>query len=162
MPLEWTANYETGESRLDRQHRQLFGDANQLEGYLDRFQAGDPPDPKDIGVFLSFVETHLYLHLTYEELLLRRSGHAAAANETRATHARLEAYAQGFRARAASQGLTLPLLEELLHVMYTWLPGHVRRASRWSLPTSTAAPTISGSTSRHWQARRLPHLPQAG
>ncbi|WP_261663423.1 hypothetical protein [Deinococcus sp. Marseille-Q6407] len=44
MPLDWTAHYETGESRLDRQHRRLFEYANELEDYLDRFRAGEAPD----------------------------------------------------------------------------------------------------------------------
>ncbi|WP_189643931.1 bacteriohemerythrin [Deinococcus piscis] len=126
MPLEWTANYETGESRLDRQHQRLFEYANELERHLDRFQAGEALDAEELKVWLSFLETHLYLHLTYEELLMRRTGHPAA-ERGRAAHKRLEAYGQGFRARLAAQGLSLPLLEELHHVMHTWLLGHVVR-----------------------------------
>lgn len=157
MPLEWNTSYETGESRLDRQHRRLFDYANQLEGHLDRLRAGEAPDLGELGVFLSFVETHLYLHLTYEELLMRRTGNPAAA-QGRAAHARLEAYGQGFRARLAAQGLTLPLLEELHHVMHTWLLGHVVRVDVGLQTALQASPQPAGAAA----STPVPRLLRAG
>ncbi len=43
--MEWKASYETGERRIDGQHRNLFDQVNRLEGLLeadtlDQSQAG--------------------------------------------------------------------------------------------------------------------------
>ncbi|WP_261663393.1 hypothetical protein [Deinococcus sp. Marseille-Q6407] len=109
-------------------------------------------------VFLSFVETHLYLHVTYEELLMRRTGHPAAV-QGRAAHQRLAAYGEGLRARLLSQGPTQPLLEELHHVMCTWLLGHVPRVDLGVPLAATPAPAPGPAADT---ATPLPRLPQAG
>ncbi|WP_233493118.1 MULTISPECIES: bacteriohemerythrin [unclassified Meiothermus] len=122
VAIEWSPSYETGEMRIDRQHRTLFDRVNRLERMLE---AGEVLDQDEVENLLIFLESYINTHFAYEELCMTLRG-CPIARKNKEAHDKLLAFYNDFAQRYAARGKAdVAMLRELHEVLSKWLVGHV-------------------------------------
>lgn len=124
MPFEWDSKYETGDERVDSQHRQLFTYADQLASVIaSAEQTGEIP-LNEVEALLDFLDMYINIHFAYEEICMavRR---CPFAEQNRKAHKNLEEFYAGYRQDIQENGLTLEKLYSLRETLASWLVGHI-------------------------------------
>lgn len=123
MPVEWARAYETNESRVDDQHKRLFGYVNQLEGLILRAERGNLPSKTEIEDLMIFLDTYVNVHFAYEEMCFQiRKCPLAKAN--RDAHNGLLRYWGDFQ-EEAKLGVSFERLQTLHTTLVKWLTNHI-------------------------------------
>lgn len=124
MPFEWASRYETGDERVDSQHRQLFAYADQLEAMIAKAEETGEISLNDVEALLDFLEMYVNVHFAYEEICMavRRCAFAA---QNREAHRNLQEFYTGFRQDVRQNGVTLEKLYTLHSTLGSWLVGHI-------------------------------------
>lgn len=121
MPVEWESRFETGETRVDDQHKRLFEFVNKLEEMTRRDAGAD-----EIEGVMSFLSMFVHVHFFYEEACMYRHK-CVVAEKNKAAHERfLEAF-EGFKTRYQREGGSRMLLKEIYDAANTWLVAHICR-----------------------------------
>lgn len=123
MPTPWSSDYETGDPRIDEQHKHLFGYVAQLEDIVGRAQKGEELDLKSAHDILFFLDTYVNVHFAYEEICMTIRKCPFAAKNREAHNQLLEFYTGFFE--EAQQNLTLDMLIQLRDTLDAWLVGHI-------------------------------------
>ena len=122
VAIEWSPSYETGEIRIDQQHRNLFDRVNRLERMLE---AGEVLDQAEVENLLIFLESYINTHFAYEELCMTLRG-CPIARKNKEAHDKLLAFYDDFAQRYAARGKAdAAMLRGLHEVLSKWLVGHV-------------------------------------
>lgn len=123
MPIEWKASYETGERRIDGQHRNLFEQVNRLERLLEAATL----DQSEVENLLIFLESYIHTHFAYEELCMTLRG-CPIARKNKESHDRLLRFYADFDRRYKARGRAdAGMMRELHEVLKNWLVGHICR-----------------------------------
>lgn len=123
MPTPWSSAYETGDTRIDNQHKQLFDYVGQLEHLIQRVEAGEALDHQAAQDILFFLDTYVNVHFAYEEICMTIRK-CPVALKNREAHNQLLDFYQGFF-EEAQQHLTLEMLVQLRDTLDSWLVGHI-------------------------------------
>jgi len=125
MAIEWNASYETGEARIDGQHRNLFDYVNRLERLLESTPPGSPPNREEVDNLLAFLESYVNTHFAYEELCMTLRGCPIARKNKEAHDRFLALYADFTQQHKARGGASVEMLRELHGTLKNWLVGHI-------------------------------------
>lgn len=126
MAIEWKNNYETGDKRIDGQHKNLFEYINRLEGLIQTGQAGRAIDKVEVENLLGFLDSFVNTHFAYEELCMSQRRCPVAAQNKEA-HNRFMQVFEDFNQRYAQLGVDLPMLTDLHRTLTYWLTNHICR-----------------------------------
>ncbi|RIH82365.1 Bacteriohemerythrin [Calidithermus terrae] len=125
MAIEWNTSYETGEPRIDEQHRNLVGYVNRLERLLESTPPGSPADREEVDNLLVFLESYVNTHFAYEELCMTLRGCPVARKNKEAHDRFLALYAEFTQQHKARGGASVEMLRELHATLKNWLVGHI-------------------------------------
>lgn len=123
MPIEWNAQYETGEKRVDAQHQRLFGYVNELHEMIQLVQQGQELNRQAVDDLLFHLESYVTVHFAYEEMCMGMH-HCPKAATNKDAHDRLIAFYGDFLEKAR-QELTLEMLVTLENTLVHWLTNHI-------------------------------------
>lgn len=125
MAIEWSTSYETGEPRIDEQHRNLVGYVNRLERLLESTPPGSPADREEVDNLLVFLESYVNTHFAYEELCMTLRGCPIARKNKEAHDRFLALYDDFTQQHRARGGASIEMLRELHETLKNWLVGHI-------------------------------------
>lgn len=148
MPIEWNRDFETGETRVDKQHQRLFEYVNELHDMITVVKGGHVLDAEKVGDLLFHLESYVTVHFAYEEMCMgiRR---CPLAHQNKEAHDKLIAFYGEFLAQA-KQNLTLDMLITLESTLVSWLKGHICKVDmdiRNVQPTTHYSPSRPGANS---------------
>lgn len=123
MAIKWSAEYETGERRVDDQHKHLFEYVNQLSGVIEDVKAGQPIPLEAVKDLLTFLDTYFNVHFTYEELCMTIRKCPMAKQNVDAHKKLMEFYGNFYQ--KAQDGVSLDMLETLHTALSNWLVNHI-------------------------------------
>ena len=126
MAMEWRDSYNTGDKRIDGQHKNLFEYINRLEGLIETGQAGGAIDRIEVENLLGFLDSYVYTHFTYEELCMTQRRCPVAAQNKEA-HNRFLKMFEDFNQQCAQHGANLQMLTDLHRTLTYWLTNHICR-----------------------------------
>ncbi|BDU75717.1 bacteriohemerythrin [Mesoterricola sediminis] len=115
-PLAWDPAWETGDPRLDSQHKALVTGVNRLA-----FAIACGQTQEEVWRILSFLIVYVHTHFRTEENLMAEKGFpelAAHADEHERARAYLDRLVNTYRAGSTSD------LEELVSFLAAWLTEH--------------------------------------
>lgn len=122
MAIAWKAAYETGERRVDDQHRKLVQTINDLQAYL----RGGEIKKSDVDQLMSFLRMYVTSHFCYEELCMSRF-QCPNAQQNKEAHVEFLALFQSFERRYHAIGPDAKLLQELAAMAENWIVNHICR-----------------------------------
>ena len=117
----WTEELETGNTEIDRQHRELIDTINRL---LEACSQGR--GRTEIENTLGFLEKYITCHFTDEEALQRQSGYPDYNNHKRYHDSFRQVVSQIVAAYRAG-GATIPLVAKVNSNIGDWLVSHIKR-----------------------------------
>lgn len=124
MTIEWAAEFETGISEIDDDHRNLVGLVNLLETAVAEGRA-------DLGPEIAMLRTYVSHHFAHEEALFTNApGYPA---EARAAHlAQHQAFGEEVQRMAASHRADpLSVDPQALHAfLRDWLVNHILKTDK--------------------------------
>lgn len=119
MPVQWETRFETGETRLDDQHKRLFEFVNKLEDMTNT-----EIRPAELENVVSFLSMYVRVHFLCEEscMTVRR---CVVAEKNKAAHEKFLTFFEEFKHRLESRGADKAMLRELYTAANTWLVNHI-------------------------------------
>ncbi|MCC6539985.1 MAG: bacteriohemerythrin [Bryobacterales bacterium] len=122
MPVLWETRFETGDHRIDDQHKRLFEFVNKLENVI----AAPAIKADEVDDIVSFLSTYVLIHFVCEEsaMMARR---CAIAERNKEAHKKFLAFFGDFKTRYAQRGADRALLQELCNAANQWLVNHICR-----------------------------------
>lgn len=120
MAIEWKKDYETGEPKVDSQHKKLFECVNHLERLI---QTGNP-SREDLDRLFNFLGMYVQSHFSYEELCMFQHN-CPVARKNRDAHQKFTETYKKFLDRYQRFGPQLALLKELHQAAESWLVNHI-------------------------------------
>lgn len=119
MPVQWESRFETGEFRLDDQHKRLFDFVNKLE-----VMTNTEIKPAELDNIVSFLSMYVRVHFLCEEscMTVRR---CIVAEKNKAAHEKFLAFYDEFKQKYERHGADKLMLKELYTAANTWLVNHI-------------------------------------
>lgn len=124
MPVEWSDRFETGDARIDAQHRNLFSYVNRLEGLIMQARAGQGLKPLEVENLLIFLDTYVNTHFAYEELCMSLRK-CPVALKNKEEHNKLLEFWGNFRSENTPATTSADALESLHDTLKGWLTNHI-------------------------------------
>ncbi|MCX7601941.1 MAG: hemerythrin family protein [Meiothermus sp.] len=123
MPIQWSEQYEVGDTRTDRQHQNLFEYVNRIERLIEQGQSGklDRREVEDVFVFL---DAYVNTHFAYEELCMALRGCKVAQRNKEAHNKFLQLWAN-FNQEHKPESVSVAALEGLHALLADWLTQHI-------------------------------------
>lgn len=118
MALVWERTYETGNLRIDGQHKKLFELTNRLEGMLHGAEALDP------GPVLQYLDTYINIHFCYEELCMSMAK-CPMHEANRTAHGKFMALFEAMQARFSKEGPSREFVQSLYDAIAEWIVQHI-------------------------------------
>lgn len=122
MAIVWQSRYETGEARIDAQHRKLVEVINGVQVYL---RTGFIKQT-EVDKVLNFLGAYVRGHFGYEEDCMERYQCPVAKANKEAHENFLKAF-QDYERRYREKGVDLKLLQELADMTEAWIIQHICR-----------------------------------
>lgn len=124
MPIEWRADFETGEKHVDDQHKQLFDYVNELHSIIELVRAGQTLNRREVQDLLFHLESYVSLHFAYEEIcmVIHKCPMAVVNKEA---HDKLIKFYGEFLQKVRADGVTLDMLVTLEGALVNWLTNHI-------------------------------------
>jgi hemerythrin len=120
----WDPALSVGVESIDRQHREIFRQADGLLRSLWRHDSRE-----EVARVLEFLSRYVVNHFRDEEVLMRRSGYAQETIH-RLEHAAFASLARSWAAEFDREGPSVALAIRLNHTLVRWLREHIGRADR--------------------------------
>lgn len=120
MAIEWKSKYETGDDRIDQQHKTLFETINGLEVML---QGGDISETI-VRDTLRFLINYTRIHFAYEEFCMINHK-CPVAGKNIIAHDKFTEALDMFGQRFKSEGASRALLVEIHDSTVNWLVNHI-------------------------------------
>lgn len=121
MAYKWTADLETGNPTIDREHKQLIEAINQL---LDACSQGK--GRAEIGKTLQFLDNYVIQHFNDEETLQRRYNYPDYPNHKQ-YHEGYKKTIQDIMREFKAGGATVVLVGKVNTAIAGWLINHIKR-----------------------------------
>ncbi|MEZ5402010.1 MAG: bacteriohemerythrin [Bryobacteraceae bacterium] len=121
MPVQWESRFETGETRVDDQHRRLFEYVNKLEELI---QNGFKPHEFDNIV--SFLSLYVRVHFVCEESCMSIR-HCIVAEKNKAAHQKFLDFFEKFKMDYERRGADKMMVQDLYNAASQWLVNHICR-----------------------------------
>lgn len=115
-PLVWNSAWETGDERIDTQHRDLVAGVNRLAYAIETGRTHD-----ELWRMLSFLALYVHTHFRTEEAIMAESGYPDLARHE-AEH--LQAHATIDRLVNAYRDGTMGDLREVVLFLHFWVNSH--------------------------------------
>lgn len=131
--LQWTEQFETGNSEIDWQHKTLINYINRLE----EISHNTNPDRREAEFMLNlvdFVETYTDVHFKHEEGCMARY-RCPACQENKAAHEQFLQFFQQFKHRFKTKGCRAEVLRELHDTCSAWIKNHILRVDQQLKPS---------------------------
>jgi hemerythrin len=120
MPYEWDQSLETGDERIDKQHKQLVAAVNDL---LAACRTGAAQE--ELLRTLDFLTGYTIKHFSDEEKLQQQYNYPDYLNHKR-YHDDFKVVATQLVARAVQEGPSQDLAHEVQHCIGDWLVNHIK------------------------------------
>lgn len=136
--LQWTEQFETGNSEIDSQHKTLINYINRLE----EVSYATNPSRQEAEFLLNlvdFVETYTNVHFKHEESCMARF-RCPAYQENKTAHAEFSKFFQQFKHRFKTAGCRSEVLKELHDTCRSWIKSHILRVDLRLKPCLKRAP----------------------
>jgi len=124
MPhFEWTSDLETGNSRIDDQHRSLFALANELHDTI----AAQDADDETVADAVWRLTDYVTQHFADEQDMMERAAYPALP-----VHVVLHDYLTGETMRMTARYMNgeSPVPEDLARLITSWLREHIGEADK--------------------------------
>lgn len=118
MPLTWDDSYETGNQRIDNQHKKLFELTNRLERMID---GKEPMKPVEV---IEYLDGYANIHFCYEETCMSMSN-CPTQQLNRDAHERFMTLFETMKQRFAKEGTTIELVRLLQKTIADWIVKHI-------------------------------------
>lgn len=133
--LEWNAQFETGHSLIDAQHRMLISYINRLEELSGK--ANDAREEVELFVrFLEFLEDYILTHFREEENCMYRY-RCPAHFDNKKAHTEFLDFFRGLKRRFGLEGYQPDLARELVVGCMAWVQRHILRIDVQLRPCQT-------------------------
>jgi hemerythrin len=121
----WNAQFETGSSRLDQQHRTLINNLNHLE---DMLMTTNPTraECEFLIHLVEFLENYADTHFNEEEGCMERY-RCPAHQKNKEAHEQFRAFFKRFKVRYQAKGFRREILLELHKTLSQWIEEHILR-----------------------------------
>jgi hemerythrin len=121
----WNAQFETGSSRLDQQHRTLINNLNHLE---DMLMTTNPTraECEFLIHLVEFLENYADTHFNEEEGCMERY-RCPAHQKNKEAHEQFRAFFKQFKLRYQAKGFRREILLELHKTLSQWIEEHILR-----------------------------------
>lgn len=119
MYLTWTNSYEVGHPVIDKQHKDLFAQANIL---LDALKQGKGKE--ELGKIIAFAESYVLQHFRDEEQALAKVNYPQL-QQHKQEHEAFKIELQKLKAKFEQEGPTPTIAIELNAKVVSWLSKHV-------------------------------------
>ena len=123
--LQWSEQFETGQSLVDSQHRMLISYVNRLEVLAQNTN----PDRGHVELFLHFIEfleTYILTHFRSEEACMHHLQCPIRGDNQKAHQSFLD-YFQEFKQRLEAEGYRPEAVQELHNSCSRWIQQHILR-----------------------------------
>ncbi len=121
MAYKWTADLETGNPTIDRQHKELIDAINRL---LDACAQGK--GRTEIADTLKFLDNYIIRHFADEEVLQTRYGYPDIVNHKR-YHETFKKTVKDIVNEFQAGGATVVLVGKVNNAIASWLLTHIKR-----------------------------------
>ncbi len=121
MGFQWDDKYSTGNDEIDKQHKQIFAYLDELEDHIEKGASQEW-----VERFMSGVGLYTRSHFCFEEMCMRRSKCAAAA-QNKVQHTKLLAAFSAADKRLKQEGISDALLQQLRTFLTSWLVNHIMK-----------------------------------
>ncbi len=118
MALAWKEIYETGNDRIDSQHKKIFEMTNRLEAMLAGTEAFDP------GSVMRYLDMYVSIHFCYEESCMF-TAKCRVHKVNRDAHVRFMELFDKMQARFKKDGPTREFVQELYDAIAEWIVQHI-------------------------------------
>lgn len=119
MAIRWTEDLAVGVGSIDRQHQEIFERVDDLLAAIGRGEGKDR-----IEGTLRFLQEYVATHFRAEETLMRERGYPDLVAHL-ALHAEFEESLARLKERHAREGVTGPMILEVVAVLTSWLERHI-------------------------------------
>ena len=117
---EWDSSLETGNEKIDGQHKQLIAELN---GLIEAFQQGKGKD--EISKTMEFVSGYALMHFTMEEELMTEFGYSEYLMHKR-YHDEFKVVLGGLIERMVDEGPSEDLIDIVISTIREWLINHIK------------------------------------
>ncbi len=118
MALAWKEIYETGNQRIDSQHKKIFEMTNRLEAMLAGTETFDP------GSVMRYLDMYVSIHFCYEEACMF-AAKCRVHKVNRDAHGRFMELFDKMQARFKKDGPTREFVQELYDAIAEWIVQHI-------------------------------------
>ena len=136
----WNEQFETGSRTIDRQHRTLINNVNQLGEIL----ASTNPTLKECNFLIqlvSFLEAYAENHFKFEENCMERY-RCPAHQQNQEAHNQFRAFFHRFKERQRAEGFRPELLKDLHQMASAWIENHILRVDTQLRPCIKSQPSV--------------------
>lgn len=119
MAVVWKEEYNTGNDKIDKQHKILFGYLEDLEVHMK-----EGIDAQYVHRMLDDLGLFTRTHFCYEEICMRRVQCVAAATN-KVQHGKLLALYTEYCQRFEREGISVDLVQKLHDFLESWLVNHI-------------------------------------
>ncbi|MCL2008223.1 MAG: hemerythrin family protein [Treponema sp.] len=117
---EWDSALETGNEKIDSQHKQLIAALNDL---IEAFAQGKGKD--EITKTMEFISTYAIMHFSMEEELMVESEYSEYKNHKR-YHDEFKVVLGSLIERLVDEGPTEGLIDIVISTIRDWLINHIK------------------------------------
>jgi hemerythrin len=119
--MKWSAEFATGDERIDAQHKMLFKMMEDFQATLD-----EGLGERIYGEVLQSLDVYARTHFSFEEGVMEQFG-CPASLQNKQAHERFVEILAGFQERYAQDGFDRADALELVAVLDRWLASHISR-----------------------------------
>jgi len=124
MPLQWTPELSVGVAEIDRQHQELYKQANAL---LDAMSKGK--GKAEVQFVVQFLGDYVKKHFEAEEILMRKYHYTGIASH-KIQHAGFIRLYEEARRQIDFEGATPTLTLQLQRQLGDWLVNHIGKVDQ--------------------------------
>lgn len=123
--LQWTEQFETGQTEIDAQHKTLIDYINRLEE-MSHTTNPDRAEAEFLLNLVDFVETYTEVHFKHEESCMVKF-RCPSYSDNKAAHGQFLDFFRKFKHRFESEGCRPDVLKELHDFCSSWIQSHILR-----------------------------------
>jgi len=116
--MEWNKAYETGNSVVDREHKEIF---SLVKDVLDAVFASRK---EKVDTAINFLTSYTLKHFANEEKMMQESAYPGI-DDHKAQHKAFEQIVIGLKEKIKASGETMQMSNEINSVVVDWLIEHV-------------------------------------